>query len=745
MKKLKYHTLSFLLCLCLSVSSQEAHRASVDSLHKIFIKASEAYDSNNFKESLLYSAQIVDMSQSLQNDYYTFVGYDLLGAIYSDMDDFEKAKIHANHALETALHTKADSLIAWGYLNLGNILSEHKTEYKKGIEYFEKSIAIHKKSNNQKELFLIYINLAWTYLDHGSVDKARNLLMDARRISTVMRTTQSDEAHLSYLFGRYYKEKGRYNESQIEYLDAVRIAESENLQALRIEIYDGITSLYVAMGDFEKALLYQKRLQLLNKDVYDHERISAMEKESAKLNLSEYKKNMQLAQKEKEYSDRLVEKSRQISGIFVISTFVLIIVLIGFFGMFKARKKLIDKLSKNNQELTQAKDEAEKLSKVKSQFFSTVSHELRTPLYGVIGIASILQDECKLKAYEQDLASLKFSADYLLSLINDVLLLSKMDSEKIELARNPFQLDSLVRSIIRSFKFNLEQHNNKLHINIDNRVPDALLGDSVRFSQILMNLIGNATKFNENGNIWFNVKLLRINDDGTYRTRFEIKDDGIGISKDKQDYIFNEFSQVESKNLNYQGTGLGLPIVKKLLQLHDSEIVLKSELDEGSEFSFILNLEVDTEKIRVEMQQVDMSDRTLEDIRLDDADRKKILVVDDNKINQKITQKILEKYNFPSHVANDGEEAIIEVRKNEYSLVLMDINMPKMNGIEAAIEIRKFNDSIPIIALTAVELEEMRIKIRESGMNDIISKPYDVPKFLNTIVDNLSVQNFEDA
>ena len=721
--------------------SQESETISIDSIQNVYFKAADAYEATDYEGSIFYSSQVIDMATSTKQDYYLFLGYDLLGSLYADRDEYEKAKLHAKKALEIALESKTDSLISWGYLNLGNVYSEHEEEFRIGIDYFKKSIAIHEKTNNEKEIFLIYINLAWTYMDHNDFDAGYHILMKAREISTRVEVPVADDGYLSYLFGRFYSQKKHYTPAGIEYEHAIAVAEQEKMPSLLANVYESIVNMYAGKRDFEKAYIYQKKLQELDKQTYDREKIVAIERESAKLSLGETKKAMELAQKEKEYSDRLVDKSRQITTIFVISTFVLVIVLIAFFGMFKNRKKLVDRLSFNNIELTKAKEEAERLSKVKSQFFSTVSHELRTPLYGVIGIASILQDDNKLKKYEQDLASLKFSADYLLALINDVLLLSKMDSEKIVLAKNSFQLDGLVNSIIRSFKFNLEQNNNKLHINIDNRIPDKLVGDSVRFSQILMNLIGNATKFNENGNIWFNVKLLKINEDGTYRTRFKIKDDGIGISEDKQDFIFSEFSQIETKNLNYQGTGLGLPIVKKLLELHGSDIKLKSELGKGSEFIFELDLEVDKASTRVEMQPVDISDRTLDDIELSQIGKKRILVVDDNKINQKVTQKILEKYNFSSSVANDGEEAIEAVRDNDFCLVLMDINMPRMNGIEATEEIRKFNPHIPIIALTAVELEEMRIKIKESGMNDIISKPYDVPKFLNTIVENLTADN----
>ena len=379
-----------------------------------------------------------------------------------------------------------------------------------------------------------------------------------------------------------------------------------------------------------------------------------------------------------------------------------------------------------------AKDNAERLSQLKTQFFSTVSHELRTPLYGVIGLASILLED-ETSKNKEDLKSLKFSADYLLALINDVLLLNKMDANGVILEKTAYRLSSLTKSITRSFEFSLEQNNNKIHLHIDENLPDKQVGDYVRLSQILMNLIGNAIKFNENGNIWVSIDLLEKTKTGLYKTQFTIKDDGIGIPASKQKTIFEEFSQVENRNYNYQGTGLGLPIVKKLLALYESEVILKSEMGKGSIFTFIIDLEAnisDKNETKKSLENEGTAIHVFENVH--------ILVVDDNRINQKITQKILEKRQFKCSLADDGEQAISLVKKNTYDLILMDIHMPKVDGVEATKEIRKFNAEVPIVALTAVELDEMRATIMNSGMNDIILKPYDISQFLTTILRNLN-------
>jgi CheY-like chemotaxis protein len=318
-----------------------------------------------------------------------------------------------------------------------------------------------------------------------------------------------------------------------------------------------------------------------------------------------------------------------------------------------------------------------------------------------------------------------------------------MEAKDIKLEHAPFKLTTLLHSITRSFEFSLEQNNNKLHLHIDPEVPNELQGDSVRLSQILMNLIGNAIKFNENGNIWVNIHQQARTNDGSHSILFVVKDDGIGIPKSSQATIFEEFTQIENKNYNYQGTGLGLPIVKKLLALYNSEVVLESDEGQGATFSFVIKFE--KPKSTALPRQVITSNKLLETESVHTLQDAHILVVDDNRINQKITQKLLESKGLLCSLASDGEEAVEMAKKQEYSLILMDIHMPKKDGIQATKEIRTFDNSTPIVALTAVEIQEIRHKIYKAGMDDILVKPYDVSLFLSVLVRNIKNKHIVTA
>ncbi len=730
--------ISLIICCLLltpySLSSQEIPEHQIDTLQSIISRSNEAYDVYNYKNVIKHGATLIKKGKEFNNNYYTFLGYDILGGAYSELDDTIQGRRYSEKALEIARTSGSDSLISWATMNLGIFYSNKPQTYQKAIRFFEESIAINEKNNELAQVYLTYINLAWTYLDHGEMDKAYAILKKAVSISNTIDVYSSDKRYIELLLGKYHLAKKEYIPAMIKLESVSKEADKDSLTDLALEAYENLAIVYHRKKDYQNAFESLNKYNHYRKKAFTEEKIEETEKAKAKFDLKEAQKNLNVALREKQYSDQLIAKSKSLTTILVAATIILLLALLGFFLFFKTRKKYIRKLKTKNQELRIAKEKAEKLSKVKTRFLSTVSHELRTPLYGVIGIATLLKEDEKLEAYREDLESLKFSADYLLALINDVLLLSKVDAEAIKLSQNPFKVDFLIQNIVHPFEFSLQKNNNKLHLRIDKSIPNTLIGDSIRLSQILINLIGNAVKFNQNGNIWLTLDHIKVTNKGLHQIRFTIKDDGPGIPLDKQKIIFEEFSQIEHGNHDYKGTGLGLTIVKKLLKVYKSEIHLKSKPGKGSEFSFSLKLKKDADKIAQKKLQnapkYDLAD-TFKNTDLH------FLIVDDNRINQKITQKILRRYHITSSLANDGRQAIKMNKSKEFDMIMMDINMPKINGMEAAKMIRKLDKKTPIIALTAVELDEMRNQILNSGISDIIHKPYDIQEFLNIILKNL--------
>lgn len=701
-----------------------------DTLRSLIDKSNRAYEVYNYKDAIKYASKLIDKSLEYHDDYHSFLAYDILGGIYSETDDSIQGRIFSEKALEIARTTEADSLIAWGCLNLAILYSDNERTYDKSIRFFKESIAINEKLEDLDQLYLIYISLAWTYIDNNQLQEAYTILGKADSISEKKNIDPLNRLYIELLFGKYYHAAKDYDFAKKQLESITEEIDKDSITDLALEVYKNLAEVYYKTNEPENAFLSLKKYNRYKQKAYTLEKIEETEKARAKFDVKQAQNDLRTAINEKEYSDAL-------TAILIAATIILIIALLGFFLFFRTRRKYIDHLKNYNEELIVAKEKAEKLSKVQTKFLSTVSHELRTPLYGVIGISTLLKEDPKLKAYEEDLESLKFSADYLLALINEVLLISKMDAEAIKLSKNPYKLDSLIHSITRSFEYSLQQSNNKLHVQIDENIPNSLIGDPVRLSQILMNLVGNALKFTKEGNVWITLKLMSVSKKGSYKTRFTIKDDGPGIPIDKQEIIFHEFTQVENANHSYKGTGLGLAIVKKLLKLYNSKIHLKSAPEHGSEFNFSINLKKNDRLYEESDDKTSKSDDT-DKTKL--SGDKHILIVDDNKINQKITQKILDKYNVKSSLADDGKQAVEMSRLYTYDLILMDINMPKINGMEAAIMIREFDKNIPIIALTAVELDEMRLEITNSGINDIIHKPYDRSEFIKIIIKNIPAE-----
>ncbi|WP_241148085.1 ATP-binding protein [Lacinutrix jangbogonensis] len=398
------------------------------------------------------------------------------------------------------------------------------------------------------------------------------------------------------------------------------------------------------------------------------------------------------------------------------------------------RLKSNNLLHKKNSELIISKEKAELASKTKANFLSTVTHELRTPLYAINGLTNILLDEDHKPEQTKHLKSLKFSGDYLLTFINNILQINKIEASKSIIEKEVFNLEKKIANIISSLNNSAAGNNTKIHLEFDKNLPHNYNSDQLKISQILINLIGNSIKFTKDGDIWVRVQKI-TNNNKLYNLRFEVQDNGIGISKEKQEHMFESFSQGSIQiNRKYGGTGLGLSIVSGLIDVLKGKIYLKSELGRGSLFFFELQLEFTDEVI--EKEEISC----FKDINEDALSEIKILIVEDNKINQMITQKILTKMKLKSEVVENGEDAVEKVKSTKYDIVLMDIHMPGISGLVATKIIRTFNKELPIFALTAVAIGDKMEEFDEAGFTDIISKPFKKEDFEKKLFDALNLK-----
>lgn len=520
-----------------------------------------------------------------------------------------------------------------------------------------------------------------------------------------------------------------FEESALNGENALKLAKENEFFKETFDANTLLTNVYSIIGRFEQALGNNKNLLRIRDSIFNIAKLQTEAKTADKIQFDFM--TDELKRQEQKIEELNASKNQSdIAAILTAAMLTIITLLaVSLFRNNQIKLKTNDLLQTKNNELKAARDSAVSAMQAKTNFLSTVSHELRTPLYAVTGLTHLLLEENPSENQKDHLKALKFSGDYLLNFINDILQINKIDADKLEALNIEFNLKKVLQETIDSLKSSAKSNHTDIVLEFDDDIPSHLMSDPIKLSQIFMNLVGNALKFTKNGKVTVIAKLMKKVEEDVI-LYFEVRDTGIGISKDQQENIFDGFEQGSIEiNREYGGSGLGLTIVKSLLGLFDSKIQLESKLGEGSSFFFELN--------------VKSKDSIVDDVPFEITENEynfkglHILIVEDNKINQVITKKMLTKKEITSDIANHGGEAIEMARKNAYDAILMDIHMPGIGGEEATIEIRKFDTFTPIIALTAISLDDSLESFYAAGCNDVVTKPFKPEVFYQKIGENI--------
>lgn len=393
----------------------------------------------------------------------------------------------------------------------------------------------------------------------------------------------------------------------------------------------------------------------------------------------------------------------------------------------------IDERKKFEMDLIAARDAAEKAAAIKSQFLSNMSHEMRTPMNAIIGLSDLMLEDNLSPMHEEKLIAIKRSGKNLLRIINEILDFSKIEAGMIAIEKISFDLRQVVDVVVKTFSFKAESKNLELSAYVDEDIPGSILGDPYRLNQVLLNLLGNAVKFTEHGHVKLNVRFERqlSEEQGKIVLLFEVEDTGIGIDPQKHDLIFESFSQAQSDHSRkYGGTGLGLSITKKLVEIQGGKLEMESVVNRGSVFRFYLNFEPGDPLILINYESGE---------KLSDLKGLRILLVEDNAMNQFVAVQILKKLSVNIETALNGRQALEILSLRSFDVVLMDLQMPEMDGYEATKQIRSgetkvLNPQIPIIALTADAFSQTKDLTQQVGMNAFITKPINQQELFSALL-----------
>nr|WP_313777687.1 response regulator [Allomuricauda ruestringensis] len=691
---------------------------------------------------------------------------------YRHENKVDKALETLNEAANIAERNEDSKLLLDTYHQYARLFLEEE-DRETAIFYWDRaSILLRDTSYSYGEAFHLYLDAALRY-GEGNNFQALKQLEESRKLSNNRNLTNnillleasiytniekyddavknlhalivnSDDKERAYLATRANLQLAKISVTLDDFEDgiihskaALELAEKHGFSKEIKIAYEQLSGIYEASGNYDESLVYAKGLAQIKDSIFNVEKAKLDANAADKIRFDHQMNELnKLQAKNEELSE---SKNRSEITAILTSAFLTIISLlaVSLFRNNQIKLKTNDLLYTKNKELELARDAAVSAMQAKTNFLSTVTHELRTPLYAVTGLTHLLLEENPSEHQKEHLKSLKFSGEYLLNFINDILQINKIDAEKLEPLNIEFKLHKVLDDVVESLQQNAHEKKTKLILDYDPTIPKKLLGDPIKLSQIFMNLVGNALKFTKNGKVEVLAKMLKKDEDQV-KLYFEVRDNGIGISEEQQKNIFESFEQGSIQiNREYGGTGLGLTIVKSLLGLFGSSIHLESELGHGSSFYFEMDLNYETkegEEISFELNPEDFQFKGLH-----------VLVVEDNKINQVITKKMLTKKEISCDIANNGNEAIDLAKKNTYDAILMDIHMPGISGEEATRQIRKFDKNIPIIALTAISLDDSLESFYEAGCNDVVTKPFKPEVFYQKIGENIFRSKMEGS
>ncbi len=676
---------------------------------------------NNNDLPVKYYRKAAQVFNKVHNDYGVAVAFNNIGLVKNRIEEQDSALFYFNLALSFRQKLNDSFLIAHSYRYIGDTYKKKK-KYDTALVYLKHGLSIIIKSDrkiyDQKRFYEeIYQSIAEVYeLEQNYKQAIVYYKLSLQAINDDLKNKFSQTMVMQKIASCYIQ-LNQYLLAQYYALDALKIAEElnslndkRNCHLILIQIYTNTNN---NQKLFTHLKLFSQLTDSLLKDQSD-EKFTGL-----RIQVESYQKEKELAyQNVLLASEKAKLKNRAIIRNMLIIGFVLLVLLvIALFIAFRRKQSINKILSEKNIQISQQKEELELTSSFKQQFLANMSHEIRTPMTGIIGMIDFLEKTKLDEKQKEYIEIIRNSSEVLLMIINDILDLSKIEAGKMELKPIVFSVDALVRKTQLLFTSLCKKEDLLIEFKCDDELPDFIKADELRIMEIITNLISNAIKFTEKGVITIEIKLIWIENDNI-KIKIEVKDTGIGIGKEDQEQLFKVFSQIDSApTLKYKGSGLGLSICKKLAELMGGEINMESDGVNGSNFWFTFFAKTVSKN---PIKQIIQDEKN----ELSRSLNISVLLVEDKLVNQKVIELMLNYLGCKTTIVSNGMEALDKVDKYIFDIILMDIQMPVMDGITTVKELRKRHHTLPpIIAISANVIEGYKNKYISEGMDDCIAKP----------------------
>lgn len=637
---------------------------------------------------------------------------------------FQKSKIYAKKTGQYQL--EANSLN-----NLG-LLYKSMTKDSLTITCFLQALELNKVLQNKNEMAGVYCNLGSFYVEKKNYEKADFYLRNGWEIIQAYPSNRNYNLIRSNIASVELHTGSPQKASKL-FLDSYESGLQSKNPDVFLPALNGLVASQKKLGNFRHALEYREEYFRLRDSIQGLESKKEIAALESNFELQEAEINNQLLKKEQVLQDiRLQQQKRLLfwGGIILV---LIALMTVYMYSLFRKYKHTSDQLAAQSEDLREAKLSAEASARFKSEFLSVMSHEIRTPMNGVIGTLDLLSSTSLDEEQTDLIQTIDRSADSLMHIINDILDISKIEAGKMAIESIPFNLSRTVSDVQNLFANRAQSKGLLLKTEIDPEVPSWMKGDPMRIKQVISNLVSNAIKFTEEGFVNIQVKRRSGNQEGvdvSFGLEIRVQDSGEGIPKEKQDKLFKAFSQTDTSTARlHGGTGLGLAICSNLIELMGGHIWVESELGKGSVFAFFIQLlphkDVQPEKASQHSLSVTDSDKEMASLY-----PLKLLVAEDNLINQKLISRMLKKLGYTMDLANDGQEALGMARSQPYDLILMDMRMPKMDGLESAQKI--LSDPLIvhkpfIVSSSANAMHEDKMACEDVGMESIhLTKPFKI-------------------